>query len=102
MPCYVQVRILQEEFEDLPAMEAACREMGLKLENRNGRIWIGGSIQVTQRGKKYIMETSNGTMLGKLMDEYAAAKITREAKRRNMEVKREKAKDGTITLKVYQ
>lgn len=83
-------------------MEAACKEMGLKLEKRNGRIWIGGSIQVTQRGKKYLMETSNETMLRKLMDEYAAAKMTREAKRRNMEVKREKAKDGTITLKVYQ
>ena len=101
MPCYVQVRIFEEEFEDLPAMKAAVKAMKLTMETRGGEIWIGGTIKVKQQGKKYLMSTQNRSTLQSLMDEYAAAKLEREAQRRNMNVTREKV-NGKITIKISE
>lgn len=102
MPCWIQIEIYQEEFESLPSMKDACKQLGLKVEERGGEIWIGGSIKAKRVGKKYIISSQNGTLIRSVMDEYAAAKISREASRRNMTVKREKASNGQITLKVIQ
>lgn len=102
MPCYIIIKIIQEQFEDLPAMSKAAQAMGLKVEEKGSQIWIGGVIKVQKSGTKYNMSTTNGSLLKSLMDEYASTKIEREAQRRNLEVKKEKSRDGTITLKIYQ
>ncbi len=102
MPCYITVRIFQEEFEDINAMRKAAQAMGLRMEERGSEIWIAGEIKVTRQGKKYVMQTSNGNVLRSLMDEYAAAKVEREAKRRNLQVKKVKARDGEITLTITE
>ena len=101
MPCYITVKIIQEVFEDLPSMKKACKEMGLRLEERGGKIWIGGTIEVTKRNSKYVMSTTNESMLKSLMDEYAAAKIAKEASRKNMQVTRKKV-GNEIRLTVVQ
>ena len=76
--------------------------MGYRMEERGGEIWIAGDIKVTRQGNKYSMSTSNERGLRNLMDEYASQKVENEAKRRNLRVQKQKAADGTITLKVYE
>ncbi len=83
-------------------MRKAAQAMGYRMEERGGEIWIAGEIKVTRQGKKYIMSTSNDSGLRNLMDEYAAAKVENEAKRRNLRVQKSKAPNGEITLKVFE
>ena len=102
MPCWITIKVIQEQFEDLPAMRKAAEALGLKIEESGSNMWIGGSIKVTKRGNTYNMSTTEDSLLKSLMDEYAAAKIAREARRKNLNVKKQKASDGTITLKIYE
>lgn len=102
MPCYLTVRIYQEEFDSIAAMRKAAAALGLRIEERGGDIWIGGSIKVTQKGEKYRIATSDESTLRSLMDEYAAAKVMREAERRRLRVEKSKARNGEITLKLYE
>ena len=83
-------------------MRKAAQAMGYRMEERGGEIWIAGDIKVTRQGKKYSMTTSNERGLRNLMDEYAAAKVENEAKRRNLRVEKSKTSNGEITLKVFE
>jgi len=103
MPCNVVYDIATESITDWNALQMAAKEMGLHIETRGEEHYIGGIIRVqSQSGGKYVLSTTNRSQLQQLMDEYAAAKIIREARRNSWQVTKTKESNGKIKLRIFQ
>jgi hypothetical protein len=87
MPCYIEVRVLEGEFEDIAAMRKAARELGLVVREDGESIWIG-ELNGKKVGKKYKIKTKNERQWKQLQQRHSVIKIEKEAARQNVPSKR--------------
>ena len=102
MPCNVVYDVVTEQITDLVALEMAAKELGFHMSKNGEEYYIAGTIRVKGTGGKYSLTTTNRGMMQQLMDEYAAARVTKEARRNSWQVQKQKEPNGKIKLRIFQ